>query len=133
VGSPSSGLLCHRGALPPGATTWRCRLALNLPACDIDVQRGLQLISLPCPAPPACLPARLHARLQSSVKATYGYANDWGVFYGGKGYQLGVQALGVVVIAAWACSLSALMFLAMKKVGGLAGMPLCCHGWQEPR
>lgn len=46
----------------------------------------------------------------------YGYANDAGVFYGGSGRQLGMQVLGVLVIAAWACLLAGLLFLALKKV-----------------
>ena len=114
------------------AATWRHHLALPPGAQPAGLRYRCAAWAAAHQPALRHLPARLHGRLQSSVKATYGYANDWGIFYGGKGYQLGVQVLGVVIIAAWACSLSALMFLAMKKVGGLAGMPLCCHGWQEP-
>ena len=60
----------------------------------------------PCPRVP-----------QTSVKNVYGYANDWGVIYGGSGRQLGMQVLGTVVIAAWSCALAAALFLTLKKVG----------------
>ena len=35
----------------------------------------------------------------------------------GKGYQLGMQVLGIVVISAWACGLSGLAFWLLDKVG----------------
>jgi Amt family ammonium transporter len=54
---------------------------------------------------------------ETSTTAAYGYANDWGVFSGGQGYQLGAQLLGIVCIAAWSCTLSALCFFTLKKVG----------------
>lgn len=44
----------------------------------------------------------------------YGYANDWGVFYGGKGYQLGVQLLGIVVIFAWVTAFMLPMWLLLR-------------------
>lgn len=53
---------------------------------------------------------------ETSTTLVYGYANDWGVFYGGKGYQLGMQVLGVVMIAAWSISLSAVVFYALNKL-----------------
>jgi Amt family ammonium transporter len=42
-----------------------------------------------------------------------------GLFYGGGGNQLGVQALGVVTIAAWTFATMALLFFAVKKLHGL--------------
>ncbi len=42
-----------------------------------------------------------------------------GVLHGGGFHQLGVQALGVVTVAAWACGASLLLFLAIKAVFGL--------------
>lgn len=53
---------------------------------------------------------------ETSTELAYTYANDWGVFYGGKGYQLGMQVLGVLVIAAWTCTLSGTLFLLLRKV-----------------
>ena len=72
----------------------------------------------PQPTHPAPPPAPASTCLQTSTIKAYGYANDWGVFYGGSGRQLGMQLLGLVVIAAWTCSLSFLMFFALKTVGG---------------
>mmetsp|Transcript_48467 Transcript_48467/g.90272 ORF Transcript_48467/g.90272 Transcript_48467/m.90272 type:complete len:500 (-) Transcript_48467:422-1921(-) len=42
------------------------------------------------------------------------YLEGYGVFMGGDGVQLGVQMLAVVVIGAWSCTTSALMFAALK-------------------
>ncbi|EFN53469.1 hypothetical protein CHLNCDRAFT_136742 [Chlorella variabilis] len=56
---------------------------------------------------------------QTSTEMAYGYADDWGVFYGGSGKQLGMQVLGIVVIAAWSCGLSGGMFLVLKKLNWL--------------
>ena len=42
-----------------------------------------------------------------------------GLFYGGGLAQLGVQALGVVAVAAWALGASALVFAAIKATVGL--------------
>ncbi len=42
-----------------------------------------------------------------------------GVLHGGGWHQLGVQALGVVTVAVWACVVSLLLFLAIKAVFGL--------------
>ena len=53
--------------------------------------------------------------VESKVIATYGYADGWGLFYGGGGKQLGIQVLGVVVIAAWSCSTAGLLFYALKR------------------
>ncbi|GAB4813391.1 hypothetical protein N2152v2_000437 [Parachlorella kessleri] len=55
---------------------------------------------------------------EASTESVYHYANDWGVFYGGKGYQLGAQVLGVVVITAWTCGISGMLFWGLKKVSG---------------
>ncbi|GAB4821129.1 hypothetical protein N2152v2_008175 [Parachlorella kessleri] len=52
---------------------------------------------------------------ETSTELAYGYANDWGVFYGGKGYQLGLQVLGIVMIAAWTCVLSGALFWLLNK------------------
>ncbi len=38
----------------------------------------------------------------------------------GKGYQLGIQVLGVVVIAAWSCALSGIVFWLLNKASGMA-------------
>lgn len=37
-----------------------------------------------------------------------------GVLYGGDGHQLGVQILGVLVIAVWSCTLSYIIFQILK-------------------
>lgn len=46
----------------------------------------------------------------------YEYANDWGVFYGGQGYQLGVQLLGIVVIFAWVTAFMLPMWLLLRAL-----------------
>ncbi|PRW61429.1 ammonium transporter [Chlorella sorokiniana] len=56
---------------------------------------------------------------ETFTKAAYGYAADWGVFYGGSGRQLGMQLLGLVCIAAWTCALSFLLFWSLRKAGWL--------------
>lgn len=65
----------------------------------------------PPPGPPA--------PLQTSTRLTYGYANDWGVFYGGSGKQLGMQLLGLVIIAAWSCTLAGVVFWTLRRIGWL--------------
>lgn len=47
----------------------------------------------PRPAPPSPL---FSPPVQTSTQRVYGYANDWGVFYGGSGRQLGMQVGGWV-------------------------------------
>lgn len=56
---------------------------------------------------------------ENNVISVYGYANDWGVFYGGKGYQLGLQVLGIVMIAVWTCTLNGVLFFVLKKFNSL--------------
>jgi Amt family ammonium transporter len=47
------------------------------------------------------------------------FAVDGGLFYGGGFALLGVQALGVVAVAAWTMGTSLLLFKALKKFNGL--------------
>ena len=60
---------------------------------------------------------------KSSVAAAYpatgGNPADWGVFYGGKGYQLGVQLLAIVVISAWSLGVSGVVFGTLRFLGWL--------------
>lgn len=56
---------------------------------------------------------------ETYVTRTYGYANDWGVFYGGSGVQLGVQLLGVVVIFAWSAGWGVVIFYTLKRTKSL--------------
>lgn len=56
---------------------------------------------------------------ESGVKAAYGYADGWGAFYGGGGKQLGVQLLGMVVIAAWGAAVSLVVFSFLKWMNWL--------------
>ena len=49
--------------------------------------------------------------------AGYDHARP-GLFAGGGGVQLGAQALGVALVAAWACAASALSFLAGAAATG---------------
>lgn len=54
---------------------------------------GLPHLCMPahaCLLTQRCTRASPH-HLQSSTEAVYGYANDWGVLYGGSGKQLGMQ------------------------------------------
>ena len=46
-----------------------------------------------------------------------------GLLHGGGFHQLGVQALGVVAVAAWAIGMSALIFFLIKKIMGLRVTP----------
>ncbi|KAH7617269.1 putative Ammonium transporter 2 [Nannochloris sp. 'desiccata'] len=58
--------------------------------------------------------------VESKVAATYGYAEGWGLFYGGGGgKQFGIQVLGMVAICAWCCSLAAVCFYGLKRFGCL--------------
>jgi Amt family ammonium transporter len=57
--------------------------------------------------------------VESDVAAVYGYANDWGVFYGGSGAQLGVQLLGAAAIFAWSAAWGLLVFGGLKLAGAL--------------
>jgi Amt family ammonium transporter len=65
-----------------------------------------------------------------------GLTESVGLFYGGGVHQLGVQALGVVAIAAWTTVTMTIVFLVIKKVNGLrvskeeeiSGLDLPEHG-----
>lgn len=64
------------------------------------------------------------------------FAVEGGLFYGGGFAQLGIQALGVVCVAAWTLGTSFLLFKALKKFNGLrvsadhevAGLDINEHG-----
>jgi ammonium transporter, Amt family len=56
---------------------------------------------------------------ESGVESVYGYAQGWGVFYGGSGKQLGIQVLGIIAIAVWSCSLAAVIFSTLKAANFL--------------
>jgi Amt family ammonium transporter len=57
--------------------------------------------------------------VESKVIATYGYAEGWGLFYGGGGKQFGVQILGIVTISAWSGLLASICFYLLKRFGCL--------------
>lgn len=74
---------------------------------------------------------------QYNLAAAFGINNDeYGLFYGGGGKQLGIQLVGVVTFAAWTCSTSGLMFFVLKTIGmlrvpeseELAGLDESHHG-----
>ncbi|KAK9810523.1 hypothetical protein WJX72_012129 [[Myrmecia] bisecta] len=44
---------------------------------------------------------------------------DWGVFYGGKGYQLGMQLLGALAVASWTLFMNGLLFGMLRALGWL--------------
>lgn len=47
------------------------------------------------------------------------FATDTGLFYGGGFAQLGIQAIGVLAVAAWSLSLGFLLFKILKATNGL--------------
>ena len=51
------------------------------------------------------------------------FATDGGLFYGGGAHFLGIQALGVLVTAAWAFSLGLITFKALDKIHGIRVEP----------
>ena len=55
----------------------------------------------------------------AAYPSTQGNPADWGVFYGGKGYQLGVQLLAVVVISCWSLGISTVLFGTLRWLGWL--------------
>jgi len=59
------------------------------------------------------LASGLFAR-QEFVSGVYGSDKHYGVLMGADGEQLGVQIIGVLVIATWVCSLSGVLFMALK-------------------
>lgn len=81
------------------------------------------MIAPACYCIPAwCLQAGFFAT-KTSVAAAYPSTQnkpaDWGVFYGGHGYQLGVQLLAALVIAAWSLGISWILFGTLKWLGWL--------------
>lgn len=72
----------------------------------------------------------------ANVLNVYGRKTDVGLLYGGDGQQLGIQALGAVVIALWTCSTSIVLFLMLKIMGILrvpqeeeiTGLDISHHG-----
>ncbi|PRP85122.1 hypothetical protein PROFUN_07193 [Planoprotostelium fungivorum] len=50
--------------------------------------------------------------------------DDWGVFYGGSGRQLGVQLLSIVVITGWCALIALIVFGAIKLVDDFRERPL---------
>ena len=55
----------------------------------------------------------------AAYPATEGNPADWGVFYGGRGYQLGVQLLTIVAVAAWSLATSGIIFGTLRWCGWL--------------
>ena len=51
------------------------------------------------------------------------FATDGGLFYGGGFAQLGVQAIGVVSVAAWALGVGFILFFTVKKISGGLRVP----------
>jgi Amt family ammonium transporter len=56
---------------------------------------------------------------EANVAGVYGFANDWGVFYGGSGAQLGAQLLGAAVIFAWCAAWGLAIFGGLRALGWL--------------
>jgi len=71
-----------------------------------------------------------------NLQNSYGNTTDVGLLYGGSGRQLGVQALGMVAIAAWSCGISFVMFAVLRMFGSLrvaqedeiTGLDMSHHG-----
>ncbi len=56
---------------------------------------------------------------QEYVQQTYARSPYYGVFYGSKGNLLAAQCIGIIVIIAWTCSLTGILFVALKFTGNL--------------
>eukprot|EP00210_Caulerpa_lentillifera_P004719 g4503.t1 len=51
--------------------------------------------------------------------SNFNHGDDFGLFYGGDGTQLGIQLLGIVVVASWSMTLNFFVFYNLKKSGWL--------------
>ncbi|CAG9460414.1 unnamed protein product [Pedinophyceae sp. YPF-701] len=73
---------------------------------------------------------------EDMVADAYGFSDIKGAFYGGNGKLLGLQILGIIVIAAWVCFWMSVLFFSLKFAGLLrvspeeemAGLDVSKHG-----
>ena len=58
-------------------------------------------------------------RLQAASLPPTAEPRTGALFYGGSGYQLGIQVLGCVAVSVWALLNNGILFMTLKRIGWL--------------